>query len=222
MTDKAFYIGSCRYQPYFRNHFPPRLHTTKEVLQFLENHSIISLTTPRINLIYGDSIHPSVRRSTEAYLANPTLVGSHTLCLEICSRKVDRLEGSYLNHFYVTQYCEPDTALVVLENAELLEDLRQIRTIAAAKFGVSDVVVIPHINLRCRSGGRIPERDSLYTFLTEQQEFDVIDITRHIERVRSDLFLEDVLGDGYHYSGSVATGLARECIRAYFEVKGRQ
>ena len=185
----------------------------------LDNHDTISLLVPDVYYIYGGCTHPHVRPSSEAYLAHPTLPGSRYLCLEICSRKIARKGDAVLNLFYVTEANVQGTTLEVLENATILEDLRRIRDTAAARFGIEKVVIIPHINLRCRSGTRIPDRDDLYRFLTEgQTEFDVIDITRFIERERPELCLEDVLGDGYHYSHKMGE-LARACILEYFAGK---
>lgn len=56
----TFYIGSCRYMSLFPKHFPARLHTTKEIIQFLHNYNNIDLDTKDVKFIFGDLNHPIV------------------------------------------------------------------------------------------------------------------------------------------------------------------
>ncbi len=54
-TNNKFYVGSCRYQRFFNNIFPPRLHTTKEVIQFLNNYDNIDIDNKYANFMYGSA-----------------------------------------------------------------------------------------------------------------------------------------------------------------------
>lgn len=198
MIPGAFYIGSCRYQPYFQNYFPPRLHTTKEILQFLSNYNTIDLDQKHINIIFGDSIHGEVINKTKAFISDPSITGCDTLCLEICSRKVGRLDGWYVNKFYSDRDKISGVETQVLDDSKLMEDLRQIKEIAFSRFGIKRIILIPHINLKLRSGERIKDRDSLYNFLKTQSEFEVIDITAFIEETHPELALEDIMPDSLH------------------------
>lgn len=47
----TFYIGSCRYMHLFPKHFPARLHTTKEIINFLNNYNKIDLKMVDANYI---------------------------------------------------------------------------------------------------------------------------------------------------------------------------
>ena len=53
----TFYIGSCRYMQLFPKHFPARLHTTKEIINFLNNYNKIDLKMVDANYIFGDLVH---------------------------------------------------------------------------------------------------------------------------------------------------------------------
>ena len=99
---KAFYIGSCRYMSLFPKHFPARLHTTKEIINFLNNYNRIDLNMVDANYIYGDLLHPDVKKDSITYCNNMNHIfdSISTVFLEITSRKYILNNGIVYNNFY--------------------------------------------------------------------------------------------------------------------------
>ena len=68
------YLGSCRYMyGYDWDYFPGRLHTTREIIFFLENmtniKNVINNNPPELaNCIFGDIYHPGVINDANKFM----------------------------------------------------------------------------------------------------------------------------------------------------------
>ena len=89
-----FYIGSCRYMTKDIEHFPARLHTTKEIIYFLENieniNELIKLhNNELINIIFGDLFNPAIIDDANIFLNTKINIKIiQNLFLEISSRNI--------------------------------------------------------------------------------------------------------------------------------------
>jgi hypothetical protein len=223
-----FYIGSCRYTygGILRfTCFPARLHTTSEILYFLENLGRISevlATTPEElhNYIFGDLFHPSVKDLTKTYLQKETEVVKQTsgLVLEICSRKVYFYGDVPVSNFYINCHGRHliekyNLKLVSLEDDVLSRDMEKIKRLTRTIFPTWNdtfrVHIIPHLNLKTISlQDYIPERRSLKNSLKQissSMGYEFHDIGEFLETYHSglgidkDIHLEDVMSDSLHY-----------------------
>ena len=223
-----FYIGSCRYtySEILRfTCFPARLHTTSEILYFLENLGRISdvlANTPDElhNYIFGDLFHPSVKDLTKSYLEKEMEVVKQTtgLVLEICSRKVYFYGDIPVSNFYINCHGghlieKYNLKLVSLEDDVLSRDLEKIKRLTRTIFSTCNDTfrahIIPHLSLKTMSlQDYIPERRSLKNSLKQISSsigYEFHDIGEFLEtyhsglRTDKDLLLEDVMSDSLHY-----------------------
>jgi hypothetical protein len=184
--------------------FPARLHTTKEMIYFLENRTQIKTIIEKhpsdlTNLIFGDIYHPSVIKETRAFLnTNPVV---DTLILEVCSRKCYYYNTIPLNYYYTS--LRPDLIKkynltpVSLSNEEIENDLTYIKTLMQCK-----IHIIPHLNLRT-NGSYIPDRDSLVKFLEQlcdRLSIKCHNIGKYLESIDSSASLEKYMPDSHHYA----------------------
>jgi hypothetical protein len=168
-----------------------------------------------VNLMFGDSIHPDVIGQTKQFLAHPNIKDCKTVCIEICSRKVNRWGDKFVNNFYCDNYGISGTTPIVLDDETILEDLQVIKRLLFEKYGITRVIIIPHINLPLRSGAPIAKRADLYRVLIDQTVCEVIDITAHILKELPRATLEEIMPDGYHYE-SCAYTIIDDCFRSFF------
>ena len=212
------YIGSCRYMyDYNWNHFRARLHTTREILYFLENINNIDKLVEKtfgelIGLIFGDLFNPQVVYRTPTYLKNGTddLSSVKKLVLEISSRKLYYYNNIPLN-YYCTSY-NPDLitkyGLTVkeLSDTDIIGDLIRIKNLSKDIFHKDVVIhIIPHLNLKLKAtGAYIPKRDALVKLLmiiSARLDFQFHNIGLFLELIKNDTaFLEHYMADHTHYS----------------------
>ena len=72
---KFVYLGSCRYQGLFPEHFPLRMHSTKEIIYYLNN--VINIGSDifeeYISCLYGDMFHLLIREKSLEFLRKKML-----------------------------------------------------------------------------------------------------------------------------------------------------
>lgn len=203
----SFYVGSCRYQCLFKNIFPPRLHTTREIVNFLKNYKSIDIDKDDAYLEWGDITHPLVISDSQNFLSNVdnTFDNINGVVLEICSRKLYIKNNLPFNAFFVDFYREDkiDFNLKIMTDSEIYEDLKSIKNHILEKYGIQKLAVISHVNLPLRDNNLIPEREALcnalcslckelnITYINPATIFSLISHTP--------LYLDDILYDLYHY-----------------------
>ncbi len=196
----AFYIGSCRYMSLFPKHFPARLHTTKEIINFLNNYNKIDLNMNDANYIYGDLLHPIVKKDSIAYCNNMNHIFDSvtSIFLEITSRKYILNNGVVYNNFYYNK--NNDKTINIIEDDELFSDLLHIKYLLKNMFGIDKIVVIPHINLLLDNGEKIVARDNLKSSLEKIckiLEIEFLDINKAFPEGS---YFKDFAPDSKHYS----------------------
>lgn len=196
----AFYIGSCRYMSLFPKHFPARLHTTKEIINFLNNYNRIDLNRVDVNYIYGDLLHPSVKKDSIVYCNNMNHIFDSvtTIFLEITSRKYVLNEGVVYNNFYYN--AENKYKINIIDDSELFSDLLHIKFLLKNLFDVESIVVIPHINLLLDNGEKIVGRDNFKTSLEKTCELLKIEFLDINKAFPEGSFFKYIAPDTKHYS----------------------
>jgi len=217
-----FYIGSCRYMyDYDWNYFRARLHTTREIIHFLENINNLDKLVERtpseiMDLIFGHIFHQQVVSATPTYTKNGTgdLGSVKKLILEISSRKL-----YYYNDIPLNYYCAGhDPTLVTrhglifkeLSDVEIIGDMLRIRQLSQDIFHKDVVVhIIPHLNLKLKDTGTyIPKRDAfvkLLLIISHHIGFQFHNIGMFLEVLKNDTaFLDHYMKDHTHYSDDYA------------------
>lgn len=201
MVFSTFFIGSHRYRECFPNHFPPILHSTREILNFLRKYSSGTLTFTN-NVEFGDALHPFLRSASLEFLKHNSLATCDTLVLEISTRKVAYVVGSDtpLNAHYVQHYGNiPNYDIRYLSDEEIQEDIRAIQALVKEHWG-AHVILIPPINLPYKETGMyIPERTRLYNSIMALNN-PVWNVSKFLEESYPKLYLEDILPDTYYFS----------------------
>jgi len=194
--DKSFYVGSCRYMYSFKHFFPPRLHSTKEVINYL----LKNLTNSIIydNNEFGDICHPAIAKDVKQYFVSNRLKGSDYFVMELSTKKVAYKKDCAIPYSaYYTRW-NSEYTIKMLTEAEIRADIQEIKRILKEHYGINTLVIIPHINLPLKSTGKLlSERDELYRVVLELEDVHIIDITKNC---LEGCYLEDVLPDGTHYS----------------------
>ena len=197
--------------------FPCRLHTTKEIIFFLENianlKNVIYRNPPAlISLIFGDAYHPAVIEAFQKFIINykHNISRIYTdLILEICSRKIYYFNDIPLNHYYTKN--RPSIILgynlreKILTDNEIEQDLIYIKQLSKKIHPNAKINIIPHLNLKLESTHQyIPKRNGLVNLLGNlciKLNLKFHDIGKYIEReISPNAFLEDYMADGSHYS----------------------
>ena len=196
----AFYIGSCRYMNLFPKHFPARLHTTKEIINFLNNFNKIDLNMVDANFIYGDLLHPTVKNDSISYCNNMDRIFDSvtTIFLEITSRKYVLNNGIVYNNFYFNH--NNDKTVNIIGDGELFSDLLYIKYLLKNMFGIESIVVIPHIDLLLDNGGKIVGRDNLRSSLEKickSLKIEFLDINKAFPEGS---YFKDFAPDSLNYS----------------------
>jgi hypothetical protein len=209
-------MGSCRYHHLFgeEHTFPPRVHSTKEILNVLEQYDDITgylrgFPSTMHSIIFGDINHPCVCRQSQQYLRNISAGKQkvHTVILEISSKKYMLYKNETVcNAFYFTDHKIPNIdneyTLCVQSFTEIRDDIVKINGLLNERFGNPAVklVIIPHVNLHStKTNAHIPERMELCENLrTICGELDII-FASMSDCIPSNVTLEQVLPDGYHF-----------------------
>lgn len=172
------------------NFFPARLHTTKEIIYFLENiHSlkdILNLFPKDItNIIFGDIYHKDVHPLMDNFYNIKDFKTFNNINIEITSRKVLLFNNIPINYHYSTVAAstfknnilnkknikENASNLSVINNCvyhelsdyEIEQDLKHINELIKSIFNNTSILnVITQINLKLKTTNNyIPERDNL-------------------------------------------------------------
>lgn len=184
----------------FPKHFPARLHTTKEIINFLNNYNKIDLNMDDANFIYGDLLHPLVKKDSILYVSNMEHIFDSvtTIFLEITSRKYILKDGVVYNNFYYNK--QKDKPINIIDDDELFSDLLHIKYLLKNLFGIDSIVVIPHIDLLLDNGEKIAARNDLKHSLEkicETLEIGFLDINNAFPKGS---FFKDIAPDALHYS----------------------
>lgn len=178
----AFFIGSCRYTEYnWDAYFPGRLHSTKEIIYFLQNMHCLNATINRypeqlVNCIFGDLLHKTVACKTKTFFAlnlHSTIETISKLVIEISSRKVyyhKNDQSTPYNYFYTKKYNQTaNMTLCELTNEEIEHDIKTIHHLFTTIFPNGKyLLIIPHVNLKIRKTNKyIDKRNDLCQLLKE-------------------------------------------------------
>ena len=199
----AFYIGSCRYMGLFPKHFPARLHTTKEIINFLNNYNKIDSNMVDVNYIYGDLLHPVCKKDSITYCNNMDRIFNSvtTIFLEITSRKYILNNGVVYNNYYYNYYNKKnDKETKIINDDELFSDLLHIKFLLKSNFGINSIVVIPHIDLLLDNGEKIVARDNLKTSLEKICKILNIKFLDINKAFPEGSYFKDIAPDSKHYS----------------------
>jgi hypothetical protein len=210
--------------------FPARLHSTREIIFFLENITKIQEVIEEYpidlaNCIFGGIYHPCVIDESKQFMQKPIQKTMKKIIIEISSRKVKYYNDIPVNYFYsekeydVTQY-----TLVpkLLTDEEIEYDIDYIRKLCREIFQeTTEIHIIPHLNLKTRAANAyIGERDAFVTLLEcvcAKYNIALHNVGKYIEESNgADSCLEDYMADSYHYSKGhehVKAFLIRELCR---------
>ena len=184
----------------FPKHFPARLHTTKEIINFLNNYNKIDLNMADANYIYGDLLHQSVKQDSIIYCNNMNHIFDSvtTVFLEITSRKYILNEGVVYNNYYYNN--AKNKPINIIDDGELFSDLLHIKYLLKNLFDVNSIVVIPHIDLLLDNGEKIVGRDNLKCSLEricKKLNIYFLDINKAFPEGSH---FKDIAPDALHYS----------------------
>lgn len=223
-TSDMLYIGSCRYMKNFKwDFFPPRLHTTKEMIYFLENISNIKKIMKQyskdiLNRIFGDINHVSIKKDMNEFLTKKINKNTKKVILEVCSRKVYFYKDSIpvkwkaktneKKNGYTMQELIDKYNLVYheLSDQEIEEDLIYIKELIKTIFNEkTQLHIIPNINMKLsETNDYIPKRNELVQTLEElcsKHQIHIHNVGKFMETQTEFKFLEDVMPNGgSHYS----------------------
>lgn len=210
------YIGSCRYMyEYDWDYFPARLHTTKEIIHFLENidnikNVIDNNPNDLTNFIFGDIYHPSVINESTNFINKNINKNINKIIMEISSRKVVYYNDIPLNYYYSHDDWKKKNIYNLVEkkltDEEIDCDLKYIIKLCKSIFNENiEVHIIPHLNLKTKSTlDYICERNNLVNlleYLCNKYNIKIHNIGKYIENNNNnDCFLEDYMSDSTHYN----------------------
>jgi len=212
-----FYIGSCRYMyGYDWDYFPARLHTTREIIFFLENINNIKKIindNPSVltNFIFGDIYHNGVIKDSQKFMNQGINKNIKKIIIEISSRKVIYYNNIPLNNFYF--YYHKQFNLVKkynliekkLTDEEIEYDIIRIIQLCKTVFNENiKIHIIPHLNLKTKlHNNYISDRNcfvNLLEYLANKYQIKIHNIGKYIENNNNESFLEDYMSDSTHYS----------------------
>lgn len=102
------YIGSCRYMyGYTWDYFPARLHTTREIIYFLENinnikNVIENNPSELTNCIFGDIYHDYVINDSIKFMNKKLNKNISNIIMEISTQKIMYYNDIPLNYHYTS------------------------------------------------------------------------------------------------------------------------
>lgn len=213
------YIGSCRYSYDFNwEIFPPRLHTTREIIFFLENATNLKKVIDEspielINFIFSDMNHPKIAEKSKNFINNfNSYKNIKKVIMEISSRKVYYYDTIPLSHYYLTRNGYNKVLInkynlyeKILTDREIDKDIQYIIQLCKKVFNENvEIHIIPHLNLKTKKDNEyIPERSSLVNLLEKicyNYEIKIHNIGKYIENYDPNCYLEDYMSDSSHYS----------------------
>lgn len=210
------YIGSCRYMYGYKwDYFPARLHTTKEIIHFLENIGNIKQIIDDnpddlINFIFGDIYHRSVRSDSTKFINKNINKNINKIILEISSRKIMYYNDIPLNNYYLTIHGKKkinkyNLTQQILTDEDIDNDIKYIIKICKQIFNENiDIHIIPHLNLKTKvSNEYIQGRNDLVMLLeclSNKYNIKIHNIGKFIENNNNNCFLEDYMSDSTHYN----------------------
>ena len=195
-----FYIGSCRYMyDYDWDYFPGRLHTTREIIYFLENITNIKEImndNPKTltNFIFGDIYHPGVINDSIKFMNKNINKNTNKIIMEISSRKVMYYNDIPLNYFYSHNNTEYNLVEKILTDEEVDNDLVYIKKLCKSIFNENvKIHIIPHLNLKTKlHNDYIRERNNfvnLLECLSKKNNIKIHNIGKYIENNNKESFL---------------------------------
>jgi hypothetical protein len=211
------YIGSCRYMyGYGWDYFPGRLHTTREIIYFLENienikNIIDNNPIELVNYIFGDIYHPGVIKDSTKFINKNVNKNINKIIMEISSRKVMYYNSIPLNYYYSYGSKEQYNLVgKILTDEEIDYDLNYIIKLCKSIFNENiELNIIPHLNLKTKSTlDYICERNNfvnLLEYLCNKYNIKIHNIGKYIENNNNDRFLEDCMPDSTHYNNDYDT-----------------
>lgn len=222
MTSKSdiFYIGSCRYMYDFDwNYFRARLHTTREIIYYLENiHTIQKIVdkypADLVEIIFGDLMNPNVTKNTAKFTKEP-LNNIKKLVLEISSRKQYYYRDIPVSQYYtelnrnlISKY---KLKYIDLTDADIERDLVYIIQLLKKIFNTNiELIIIPHLNLKTKdTNNYIPSRNALVellTVLSHKLGYTLYNIGKFLESTTDDtVYLDVIMSNNRHYSSNFDT-----------------
>lgn len=210
------YIGSCRYMyDYDWDYFPARLHTTREIIFFLENitniQNVIDNNPWELqNFIFGDSCHPEIITDFNKFMNKSINKNLNKIIIEISSKKVMYYNDIPLNYYYSRIYDLASNTKCkiidkILTDEEIDNDIDCIIKLCKQIFNENiEVHIIPHLNLKTKSNlDYISERNHLVNLLEyscNKYNIKIHNVGKYIENNYTDCFLEDYMSNSLHYS----------------------
>ena len=166
LYENYFYTGSCRYTRLFKNFFPGRLHTTREVLFFLENYDNMQLyEDANLNFIFGGSVDNDGEKyrlsnfingiKTYNGIAFSSIDESiekssiDTFIMEISSRKLFYDNDKPMSEAYVRLKNKNTSNLILkkLTENEIDGDISTIQQILKTRFNIHKLAIVSHFNI---------------------------------------------------------------------------
>ena len=204
------YIGSCRYMyGYNWDYFPARLHSTKEVIYFLENITNIKEIISKnkldlLNCIFGDMNHNRVTNDFSNFIDMKIDKNTEKVIIEISTRKVTYYNNVPLNYYYSNKLSFRILETKILTDDEIENDIIYIVKLCKLIFNENTQVhIIPHLNLKTKIGDYIHERNnlvSLLEYLSIKHNIKFHNIGKYIETIDNDACIESYMVDSTHYS----------------------
>lgn len=213
------YIGSCRYMHgYPWDYFPGKLHTTREIIYFLENinntKKVID-NNPRdlTNFIFGDIYHTNTLKKAKEFENNISTCfvnkkidkNLKKIIMEISSRKVRMYNDIPLNHHYSRLNTKYILSEIKLTDQEIENDIIYITKLCKSVFNENiEIHIIPHFNLKTMAtNDYIVERNNLVNLLQQlcyKYKINFHNLGKYIENNNINPLLDVYMSDSAHYS----------------------
>jgi len=193
------------------DYFPARLHSTKEIIFFLENiNNIEKLINNNpvelINFIFGDIYHPQVINESKNFISKKINKNINKIIMEISSRKVMYYNNIPLNYYYSHNNNTYSLIKKILTDQEIEEDLYYIINLCKKIFNEDiEIHIIPHLNLKTKTTlNYISDRNGLVNlleYLCKKYNIKIHNIGKYLENENNnECFIEDYMADSRHYS----------------------
>jgi len=192
--------------------FPGRLHSTREIIFFLEHITTIEEVIKAhpsnlTNYIFGDIYEPSVKGRAMQFMSKKLDREIDAVILEISSRKVMYYNNLPLNYYYATRNLNRHykTVAKILTDEEIEDDVKRIIELCKSVFNERiQIHIIPHLNLKTKeTNDYIPDRSAFVDLLEQlstKYPIKLHNIGRYLENRNGEAFLEDYIPDGTHYT----------------------
>lgn len=203
------------------NYFPARLHSTKEIIYFLENISNmkeIIKNNPKdlLNCIFGDIYHNDLKKLSENFINKKVDKTTKKVILEICTRKVRYYNNIPLSDNYSSKYNFCDLPTKILTDDEIDNDLIYIVKLCKIVFNEdTEVHIIPHLNLKTKLGDYIHERSEFVLTLERlcvKNNINLHNIGKYIESIDKEACIESYMADSRHYSNSKGYAIIKQFL----------